>query len=112
VHFAIHQHVWKKLGGLDHRLWGYGWQFGEFAARLRRALPRQRVKYFDHAPPVHQNHASSLMVRTDGWNEKKAEEDRIGRERFAGFLGSREAFQCYEYRWNKKLPPLPPSERT
>lgn len=111
VHFAVHQRVWRKLGGLDHRLWGYGWQFGEFAARLRRKLPRSRVKYFDHAPPVHQNHASSLMVRTAGWNERKAAEDRSGRERFAEFLGSREAFQCYEYRWNQKLPPLPPSER-
>jgi hypothetical protein len=111
VHFAVRQTTWAKLGGLDHRLWGYGWQFGEFAARLRHTLPRSRVRYFDHAPPVHQNHASSLMVRTAGWNEHKAAEDRAGRERFTRFLGNPEAFACYEYRWNQKLPPLPPEER-
>lgn len=111
VHFAIRRETWDRLGGLDHRLWGYGWQFGEFAARLRSEIPRHRVKYFDHAWPVHQNHASSLMVRSADWNEKKSEEDRIGRERFATFLGGREMFECYQYRWNQKLPPIPPSER-
>lgn len=112
VHFAIRRKTWLALGGLDHRLWGYGWQFGEFAARLRRTLPRRRVRYFDHAPPVHQNHASSLMVRTAGWNEQKAAEDRAGRARFTEFLGGPDEFACYEYRWNQKLPPIPPSERT
>jgi hypothetical protein len=111
VHFAIRKKVWLQLGGLDHRLWGYGWQFGEFAARLQSELPRQRVKYFDYAPPVHQNHASSLMVRTAGWNEKKSAEDRVGRARFTEFLGGPEAFACYEYRWNQKLRPLSPDER-
>jgi hypothetical protein len=110
VHFAIRKETWQKLGGLDHRLWGYGWQFGEFAARLRAQLPRDRIKYFDHAPPVHQNHASSLMVRTAGWTEEKSAQDRIGRERFANFLGGPEFFACYEYRWHQKLPPLSPEE--
>lgn len=111
VHFAIRSETWRKLGGLNHRLWGYGWQFGEFAARLRRHVPRSRIKYFDHAWPVHQNHASSLMVRTEGYDARKAEEDRIGRQRFADFLGGPDAFACYEYRWNQKLAPLPPEER-
>jgi hypothetical protein len=111
VHFAIRKKTWLRLGGLDHRLWGYGWQFGEFAARLRRKLPRRRIKYFDHSPPVHQNHASSLMVRTEGYDEKKAEQDRIGRERFKEFLGGPEMLECYVYRWQQKLPPIPPEER-
>lgn len=111
VHFAVRRETWRKLGGLNHKLWGYGWQFGEFAARIRRKLPRSRVKHFDFPPPVHQNHASSLMVRTVGYDAKKAEEDRIGRERFAEFLGGREMFDCYEYRWNQKLAPIPPDER-
>jgi len=111
VHFAIRKQTWLDLGGLDHRLWGYGWQFGEFAARLHRMIPRRRIKYFDHAWPVHQNHASSLMVRSAGWNEEKTEEDRIGRERFAAFLGGRDQFACYEYRWHQKLEPLPSEER-
>jgi len=111
VHFAIRAKTWARLGGLNHRLWGYGWQFGEFAARLRRDLPYRRVKYFDHAWPIHQNHASSLMVRTEGYDAKKAEEDRVGRERFAKFLGGPEMFACYEYRWRQKLPPIPPDER-
>jgi hypothetical protein len=111
VHFAIRKKTWLKLGGLDHRLWGYGWQFGEFAARLRHRIPKGRIKYFDHAWPVHQYHTSSLMVRTAGWNEKKSAEDRIGRERFAAFLGGRELFDCYEYRWNQKLRPIPTDER-
>ncbi len=111
VHFAIRAETWRRLGGLNHQLWGYGWQFGEFAARLRRQLPRRRVKYFDHAPPVHQNHASSLMVRNEGYNAAKAEEDRAGRDRFARFLGGADAFACYEYRWNQKLPPIPPEQR-
>ena len=111
VHFAIRKKTWLRLGGLNHLLWGYGWQFGEFAARLRSELPHRRIKYFDHAWPVHQNHASSLMVRTSGFDAKKSEEDRVGRERFAAFLGGPEMFACYEYRWNQKLPPLSPAER-
>ena len=111
VHFAIRKPAWEKLGGLNHQLWGYGWQFGEFAARLRRILPRRRIKYFDHAWPVHQNHASSLMVRSTGYDAKKGDEDRLGRERFAAFLGGTDQFSCYEYRWNQKLRPLPAKER-
>jgi len=111
VHFAIRKNVWLELGGLNHKLWGYGWQFGEFAARLRTQLSRRRVKYFDHAWPVHQNHASSLMVRTSGFDAKKGEEDLAGRRRFTEFLGGPEMFACYEYRWNQKLRPLPAQER-
>jgi hypothetical protein len=111
VHFAIRKSAWDRLGGLNHRLWGYGWQFGEFAARLRQMLPRNRIKYFDHAWPVHQNHASSLMVRSTGYDAKKQEEDRLGRERFKAFLGGAAEFACYEYRWNQKLPPLSAEER-
>lgn len=111
VHFAIRAETWARLGGLNHHLWGYGWQFGEFAARLRRDLPASRIKYFDHDWPVHQNHASSLMVRSVGFDEKKAEEDRLGRARFAQFLGGTAMFACYEYRWQQKLPPIPPEKR-
>ena len=111
VHFAIRKKAWLKLGGLDHRLWGYGWQFGEFAARLRTGLPPRRIKYFDTPPPVHQNHASSLMVRDAGFDGEKAQEDRLGRERFAAFLGGPDRFECYLYRWTQRLKPLPPAER-
>lgn len=111
VHFAIRAETWRRLGGLNHLLWGYGWQFGEFAARLRRRLPSRRVRYFDHSPPVHQNHASSLMVRTEGYTERKSEEDRDGRGRFAQFLGGEHLFRCYEYKWQQKLPPIPPELR-
>lgn len=111
VHFAVRKDLWLKLGGLNHDLWGYGWQFGEFAARLRRSVSKRRIKYFDHAWPVHMNHSSSLMVRDASFGEKKAEEDRIGRERFAKFLGGQELFDCYYLRWCEKLPPIPESER-
>ena len=111
VLFAIHKRVWLRLGGLNHLLWGYGWQFGEFAARLRSKLPKRSIKYFDGPPPVHQNHASSLMVRTGSLDKKKDEEDRVGRGRFAAFLGAPEIFDCYVYRWRQKLKPLPLKER-
>jgi hypothetical protein len=112
VHFAIRRRTWDRLGGLDHRLWGYGWQFGEFAARLRYKLPRRKIRYFDFDPPVHQNHASSLMVRSSNYTAEKAERDRIGRDRFADFLGGQAMFDCYFYMWQKKLKPIPKEQRT
>ena len=111
VLFAVHKRVWLRLGGLNHLLWGYGWQFGEFAARLRSELPKRSIKYFDGSPPVHQNHASSLMARTGSFDKAKDEEDRVGRERFTAFLGGREMFECYVYRWHQKLKPLSQKER-
>lgn len=111
VHFAVRRELWQRLGGLDHRLWGYGWQFGEFAARLHRRVPARKIKYFDCPPPVHMNHASSLMVRSKDFTARKGEEDRIGRERFAAFLGGQDLFECYHYRWSQKLPPLSPADR-
>lgn len=111
VHFAVKKSLWLKIGGLNHDLWGYGWQFAEFAARLRRYVPKKRIKYFDHAWPIHMNHSSSLMVRDASFGQDKAEEDRIGRERFAKFLGGQELFDCYLHQWCRKLRPIPESER-
>ena len=111
VHFAVRKSAWLKLGGLNHRLWGYGWQFGEFAARLRTKLPKNRVRYFDHSPPVHQNHSSTLMTRSSNWNDQKAVEDRDGNERFRQFLGGADLFDAYVYRWHQGLKPLPKEDR-
>jgi len=111
VHFAVRKKLWMKLGGLNHDLWGYGWQFGEFAARLRRKVSAQRIKYFDYDWPIHMNHASSLMVRGESFSADKVEEDRIGRERFAKFLGGQELFDCYFHKWCQKLPPIPAEDR-
>jgi hypothetical protein len=51
------------------------------------------------------------MVRSGGLDARKAEEDRLGRERFADFLGGEAEFECYAYKWRQKLKPLPPDER-
>ncbi|NJK92737.1 MAG: hypothetical protein HC904_13485 [Blastochloris sp.] len=111
VLFAIRRETWNLLGGLNHDLWGYGWQFAEFAGRMRSVLGRHRIRYVDVPPPVHQYHSSSLMVRDQGWSEHKSREEAEGKNRFARFLGGPAQLECYDYRWQQRLHPLPVEER-
>lgn len=111
VHFAMRQDTWRRVGGLNHQLWGYGWQFAEFSARLRARVPARRIKWFDGFTPLHQNHASSLMVDGAGTSEQKTREFREGEDRFAEFLGGRAQLECYQYRWHRRLKPIPPEKR-
>lgn len=111
VLFAIRRDAWKRLGGFNHDLWGYGWQFAEFAGRMRCVLGNHRIRYVDVPPPIHQYHASSLMVRDQGWTEQKSREEAEGKKRFARFLGGSSQLQCYNYRWQQRLKPLPLEQR-
>ncbi len=101
--FGITRSLWDRIGGLNHQLWGYGWQFAEFAARVRLTAPADRIRYFDGAPPLHQTHAGSQMHQPA---ERKAEAD-AGIRRFTDYLGGPAAYRIYRLR--QKLPPLPPA---
>jgi hypothetical protein len=97
--FAIDRRLWQKIGGLNHQLWGYGWQFAEFAVRVRTTCPADRIDYFATPPPLHQTHEGSQM-HEPGNRQAEAE---AGRKRFADFLGGEAAYQIY--RLKQELPP-------
>jgi len=100
--FAIRRELWDRIGGLNHELWGYGWQFAEFAARVRAACADHDVVYFGSAPPLHQTHSGSQMYQP---TERRAEAE-AGIRRFREFLGGEDAYQVY--RAQHHLPPRPP----
>lgn len=89
--FSINRELWEKIGGLNHELWGYGWQFAEFAARIRSNCPAGKISYFRAAPPVHQTHGGTLMHH----NPQKHLEASSGVERFTRFLGGKEGYWVY-----------------
>jgi len=92
--FAIHRSLWNRIGGLNHELWGYGWQFAEFAARVRVAVPASKIHYFNGPPPVHQTHQGSNMHQP----ADRAHEAEMGRRRFRDFLGGEHAYEVYRLR--------------
>lgn len=100
--FGIHRELWERIGGLNHQLWGYGWQFAEFAARVRAACPERELAYFSAPPPLHQTHHGSQMHQPA---ERRAEVE-AGNQRFRDFLGGEDAYQVY--RTQHQLPPRPP----
>jgi len=97
--FAIRRELWEDIGGLNHELWGYGWQFAEFAARVRTRCADREIAYFHGAPPLHQTHDGSQMHQP----ADRKEEAETGRRRFVRFLGSESAYEIYRLR--QKLPP-------
>jgi hypothetical protein len=100
--FAIKRHLWNKIGGLNHELWGYGWQFAELAARVRAQTPASRISYFESPRPLHQTHGGSRMYS----QEKNDTEVQAGIDRFKTFLGGDSAYQAY--RLQHLLPPQMP----
>jgi hypothetical protein len=89
--FSIERELWEKIGGLNHELWGYGWQFAEFAARVRINCPTYKISYFQSAPPLHQTHDGTLMHH----DSKKDKQAASGIDRFSHFLGGKEAYWLY-----------------
>jgi hypothetical protein len=58
-HFAIKKDLWLKSGGMDTRLWGYGYQFPELFYRLKKMPDYKQDIEFDMIS-FHQNHAGSF----------------------------------------------------
>jgi hypothetical protein len=102
--FAMRRVVWDQIGGLNHELWGYGWQFAEFAARVRSYCPADRIVYFGGDCPLHQTHVGTLMNlagESEKWRHAQA-----GIDRFTRFLGGAESY--WLYRTKQNLPPSRP----
>jgi hypothetical protein len=98
--------VWQRIGGMNHDLWGYGWQYAELAAQMRLALPPKRIAYFGGPAPLHQQHGSSLQHVMAHPDPAKLAEWDSGNERLTAFLGGRDAVTCY--RLKRHLAPRPP----
>lgn len=104
--FAISRDLWEKIGGLNHQLWGYGWQFAEFAVRVRSECPSDRIAYFGGLPPLHQTHVGTLMqILSASDTDQKQAQYEAGVARFSEFLGGSVAY--WAYRSKQKLPPKP-----
>lgn len=100
--FGISRKLWEKIGGLNHDLWGYGWQFAEFAVRVRVECPASKVVYFGGTPPLHQTHGGTLMHVTHKPVAEKWSQAEDGVARFSRFLGGPEAY--WVYRAKQHLP--------
>lgn len=106
--FAISRELWERVDGLNHQLWGYGWQFAEFAARVRIECPADKVVYFGGIPPMHQTHGGTLMHVVSNPAAGKWSQAEAGIARFTEFLGGDAAY--WVYRCKQKLPAKKPAE--
>lgn len=106
--FAISRELWEKVDGLNHQLWGYGWQFAEFAARVRIECRPSKVVYFGGTPPMHQTHGGSLMHVIHHPVAEKWSQAEDGIARFTEFLGGAAAY--WAYRCKQKLPAEQPRD--
>lgn len=106
--FGISRRLWEKIGGLNHQLWGYGWQFAELAARVRGECRASKVVYFGGTPPLHQTHVGTLMHIIHQPVEGKWSHVESGNARFTEFLGGPEAY--WTYRCKQLLLPRTPVE--
>jgi len=96
--FGIRKSLWLKIDGLNNSLWGYGWQFAEFAARVRLNTHKKKIEYFVSPPPLHQTHVGTQMHQEQN-NEHKVKEFNDGLQRFANFLGGQKALYVYKLKW-------------
>jgi len=101
--FAMTRKLWDRIGGLNHELWGYGFQFAELAIRVRNRCPARRIAYFGTPPPLHQSHEGSMMYQP----ADRQQEVQAGIQRFRNFLGGEAAYRMF--RLNDRLPPRPPA---
>jgi hypothetical protein len=104
--FAISRGLWEKVDGLNHQLWGYGWQFAELAARVRTNCAADQIVYFGGRPPLHQTHGGTLM-QVGNLSEQKQQQYESGVARFSHFLGGKSAY--WAYRSKQNLPPKQPA---
>jgi len=96
--FGIKKSLWLKIDGLNNQLWGYGWQFAEFAARVRLNTSQNKIDYFLADPPFHQTHEGTQMHQEQD-NQHKKREFNDGLARFSKFLGGEKALSIYKFRW-------------
>ena len=102
-HFAIKKDLWIKSGGMDDRLWGYGWQFPELFCKLKKTDDYNPSVQFNMLA-FHQAHFGSFGANILD-NEKLAELRQVERKLMDVF-GSPEA--CKNFLREIKQPALRP----
>jgi hypothetical protein len=101
-HFAIKKDLWQNVGGMDQRLWGYGWQFPELFHRVT-ALPDCRLAADFDLLAFHQNHAGSFGLGQ--YTEEKKRELIQSEYKLREVFGSKDAAEQFKKR---RQPPLRP----
>jgi len=106
-HFAIRRDLWESIGGMDERLWGYGWQFPELYERAAAAAGQGVAVSFDLLA-FHQNHAGSFGLGQAASDPAKAREALDGDRKLEEALGGAAAADAFRRRRNPPLRPRRP----
>ncbi len=93
AHFALKKNLWIKLNGMNEKLWGYGWQFPEFFARLKSEKDYHPSIQFDMIA-FHQNHLGSFGLGK--LNQSKKQELEQAELKLIEALGSIEAVEKFK----------------
>lgn len=106
-HFAIKKELWLKSGGMDSRLWGYGWQFPELFLRLKN-MPEYTPSIQFDMKSFHQTHRGSFGMGI--LTEAQQEERRQSEQKLLKVFGSAQALG--KFKNDIVQPPLRPRRQT
>jgi len=82
-HFAIKKELFSRVGGMDERLWGYGYQFPDLFWRLKQQKDYLPIIKFDMIA-FHQTHKGSFGIGK--LNEQKKYELKDSKQKLLAFL--------------------------
>lgn len=99
AHFAIKKNLWRRLNGMNEKLWGYGWQFPEFFDRLKNEKDYHPSIQFDMIA-FHQNHIGSFGLGK--LNQSKKQELEQAELKLLEVLGSIEAVERFKNNTTQK----------
>lgn len=88
-HFAIKKSLWIDSGGMNKKLWGYGFQFPEFFLRMKKRNDYKTSVQYEMIA-FHQNHLGTFSLGL--LNKEKRKELEESKQKNIQVFGSEEAY--------------------